>query len=67
VPWAKGAGGRGYAAYARLVVGDDEDQAEYHQGNGWQFERVASAAAAARKDAAITKAVRELIGRLMGG
>jgi hypothetical protein len=56
-------GGRGYAPYAKYVIGDDDEQAWYHKGHWWQFEdEVHKVAEDAGKRAAIN-AVKEFVQR----
>jgi hypothetical protein len=54
-----------YAPYARLVVGDDDEQALYHQGHWWQFEPTVIKIAAERQDEMIEVAIAELVARLV--
>jgi hypothetical protein len=54
-----------YAPYARYVIGNDDEQAEYHKGHWPQLEERAPEVARKYIDAAVNKAVDRLIDRLI--
>jgi hypothetical protein len=55
-----------YAPYARYVVGNDDEQAAYHQGHWWQFEPTVTRLAETHTDPAAARALDELTAYLLG-